>query len=62
VFSSLSGIGKEAQTFVKKFATLLSEKHKERYSHVIGLLKAQIAFALCTDYYITYGRRTAGYV
>jgi hypothetical protein len=44
VFSSL-GMGKEAQTFVKKLATLLSEKNKEQYSQVICLLRARIAFA-----------------
>jgi hypothetical protein len=46
VFSALGGMGKEAKETIRKLASLLAEKSKEDYSHVVGLLRARIAFSL----------------
>jgi hypothetical protein len=47
IFSTCGGMSEEANTAVKKLAAMLSEKRKENYSHVVGLLRARLAFALC---------------
>jgi hypothetical protein len=47
IFSSFGGMSEEANTAVKKLAAMISEKKKDNYSHVVGLLRARLAFALC---------------
>jgi hypothetical protein len=47
VFSTFGGMGEEANRTIKKLAAMLAEKKNESYSHVVGLLRAQLTFALC---------------
>ena len=46
VFSSNGGMGKEASMTIKKLAQDIAGKHSEKYSHVVGLLRCRIHFAL----------------
>ncbi len=46
IFSSTGGMGREASMFLKRLATMISEKRSELYSHTVGLLRCRIAFAL----------------
>jgi hypothetical protein len=47
VCSTSGGVGEEANRVIKKLATMLAEKHNESYSHIVGHLRASIAFSLC---------------
>jgi hypothetical protein len=47
VFTTFGGMGEEAHRTVKKLATMLAEKRKENYCHIVGHLRARLSFALC---------------
>jgi hypothetical protein len=46
IFSSCGGVGKEASITLKKMATLLADKRKDKYSSTMCLLRCRIAFSL----------------
>ena len=46
VFSTTGGMGKLAQTFYRRLASMLSEKRNTNYSVTLGWLRCQISFSL----------------
>jgi hypothetical protein len=46
VFSCCGGMGQETTQAIKKLATMLAEKRKEKYNHTITLLRLRISFGI----------------
>ena len=45
VFSTTGGMGREAMTFYKRLADMLTQKRQQPYSTVIGWLRCRLSFA-----------------
>ena len=46
VFSTFSGLGREATVFYSRLADLLSKKHSTPYTKILSLLRCSISFSL----------------
>ena len=46
MFATTGGMGKKADIALKKLALELADHHMENVSHVLGLLRCRISFAL----------------
>ena len=46
VFSTVGGMGPEAERFHKRLAVLIAEKRNETYSHVVNYIRTRLRFCL----------------
>ena len=46
IVSTFGGMGKEAESFLKRLAQLIAEKRNENYSHVVNYLRTRLRFCL----------------
>ena len=53
VMSIFGGMGKEAEKFNKRLATLIAKKKKERYADVLGYMRTRLRFNLLKSILIT---------